>query len=159
MLIDARCRLAGTTCAAVVLVHGKDDCRSDVLRASGDTLVEAFVGAGIAVLMIDLRGHGASGNGRSTYGHQERQDVLGAVDWLRAQGDSQIGLPGALLGAASSLFAAADDPLIGAVVAGRPFADFGEMIDRQYSKLSHLPAFLLPGALAVAFMSGHLQAA
>jgi fermentation-respiration switch protein FrsA (DUF1100 family) len=35
------------------------------------------------------------------------------------------------------------------VVADSPFADFGEMIERQYSKLSHLPAFFLPGALAV----------
>jgi alpha-beta hydrolase superfamily lysophospholipase len=79
-LIDAWYRPAASTCAAVVLVHGKYACRSDVLRASGDTLVEAFVGAGVAVLMIDLRGHGASGNDRITYSHQKRQDVLGAVD-------------------------------------------------------------------------------
>jgi len=99
--------------------------------------------------MIDLRGHGTSSRARLTYGARERHDVLGAVDWLRAQGHGRIGVLGASMGAATSLLAAADEPGISALVADSAFTDFGLMIERQYRKLSHLPRCFLPGALAV----------
>jgi dipeptidyl aminopeptidase/acylaminoacyl peptidase len=50
--------------------------------------------------MIDLRGHGGSSTARLTYGARESQDVLGAVDWLRARGHGRIGVLGASMGAA-----------------------------------------------------------
>ena len=135
---------------AVVFVHGKDACRGDELKASTFELARRFRASGFAVLMIDLRGHGESSGARLTYGECERFDVLGAVDWLRAQGHARVGLLGASMGAASSLLAAADDLAIGAVVADSAFADFAQMIERQYRRLSRLPVFLLPGALALA---------
>lgn len=135
---------------AVVFVHGKDACRGDELKAPTFELARAFRASGFAVLMIDLRGHGESSRARLTYGECERFDVLGAVDWLRARGHAQVGLLGASMGAASSLLAAADEPAVRAVVADSAFADFAQMIERQYRRLSHLPSFLLPGALALA---------
>lgn len=134
---------------AVVFVHGKDACRGDELKSPTFALAGALVDAGLSVLMIDLRGHGSSGAARLTYGAHERFDVLGAVDWLRARGHQRIGLLGASMGAATSLFAAADDPGVAAVVADSPFADFGVMIERQYRRLSRLPICFLPGALAL----------
>ncbi len=135
---------------AVVFVHGKDACRGDELKASTFALAKAFAEAGLAVLMIDLRGHGHSSGARLTYGEHERFDVLGAVDWLRAQGHRRIGVLGASMGAAASLMAAADEPAIAALVVDSAFADFGLMIERQYARLSRLPGFVLPGALAIA---------
>lgn len=135
---------------AVVFVHGKDACRGDELKGSTFALARRFQAAGFAVLMIDLRGHGHSSGARLTYGARERYDVLGAVDWLRALGHARVGLLGASMGAASALLAAADEPAVGAVVADSAFADFALMIRRQYRKLSRLPAFVLPGALALA---------
>jgi len=134
---------------AVVFVHGKDACRGDELKSPTFALARALVDAGLSVLMIDLRGHGTSGAARLTYGAHERFDVLGAVDWLRGRGHQRIGLLGASMGAATSMFAAADDAGIAAVVADSPFADFGQMIERQYRRLSHLPTCFLPGALAL----------
>jgi len=135
---------------AVVFVHGKDACRGDELKSPTFALAGALVDAGLSVLMIDLRGHGSSGAARLTYGAHERFDVLGAVDWLRGRGHRRIGLLGASMGAATSLFAAADDLGVAAVVADSPFADFGVMIERQYRRLSHLPICFLPGALVLA---------
>ena len=137
------------TRGAVVFVHGKDACRGDELKADSAGLLRRLNEAGLAVLLIDLRGHGQSSNARLTYGHRERFDVLGAVDWLRAQGHQRIGVLGASMGAASTLLAAAEEPAICAVVADSAFADFGQMIERQYRKLCRLPACVLPGALAI----------
>ncbi|MBI5719077.1 MAG: alpha/beta fold hydrolase [Burkholderiales bacterium] len=134
---------------AIVFVHGKDACRGDELKGGSRALAQCLNEAGFAVLMIDLRGHGASSGARLTYGQRERFDVLGAVDWLRARGHARIGVLGASMGAASTLLAAADEPAIAAVVADSAFADFGQMIERQYRKLSGLPGFLLPGTLAI----------
>lgn len=134
---------------AVVFVHGKDACRGDELKCNTTTLAACFNEAGFAVLMIDLRGHGHSSRARLTYGQHERFDVLGAVDWLRAQGHARIGVLGASMGAASTLLAAADEPEIRAVVADSAFCDFGQMIERQYRNLTRLPAIVLPGALAI----------
>ncbi|HEX2009858.1 MAG TPA: alpha/beta fold hydrolase [Roseateles sp.] len=138
-----------STRGAVILVHGKDGCRGDVLKVHAGALVQGLTDSGLAVLMIDLRGHGQSSAARLTYGQHERFDVLGAVDWLQRQGHGPIGVLGASMGAASSLLAAADEPAIRALVADSAFADFGQMIQRQYRKLSHLPGFVLPGALAI----------
>lgn len=135
--------------AAVVFVHGKDACRGDELKTDTQALARQFGAAGFAVLMIDLRGHGDSSRARLTYGQRERYDVLGAVDWLRAQGHRRVGVLGASLGAASSLLAAADEPAIDALVADSAFADFGQMIERQFARQCRLPRCVLPGALAI----------
>ena len=59
----------------------------------------------------------------------------------------RIGVLGASMGASTSLLAAAEEPAIAALVADSAFADFGQMIQRQYRRLSHLPGCFLPGAL------------
>jgi uncharacterized protein len=135
--------------AAVVFVHGKDACRGSELRAPTFDLARAHVAAGISVLMIDLRGHGTSTRARMTYGAAEKLDVLGAVDWLRQQGHRRVGVLGASMGAASALLAAADDPVIDALVSDSAYAHFGTMIQRQFRHLSGLPSFFVPGALAL----------
>lgn len=136
---------------AVIFVHGLNGCRGGELKSPTFELARQLVDAGLSVLMIDLRGHGTSSAARMTYGKLERFDVLGAVDWLRTQGyaTSRIGVLGASMGAATALMAAADEPAIAAVVADSPFADFNQMIERQFRKLSGLPRFFLPGALAI----------
>lgn len=136
---------------AVVLVHGKDACRGDELKAPTHALAQGLRARGLSVLMIDLRGHGGSGDGRLTYSEHERHDVLGAVDFLIAQGHEPgtIGLLGASLGASSALRAAAIEPAVGALIADTPFADFGAMMHTQFRRLSGLPAWFMPGALAI----------
>ncbi len=152
---DGRAQIAGwylpapQPAGAVVFVHGKDACRGDELKSPTGALARALRDAGLSVLSIDLRGHGDSSRARLTYGARERHDVLGAVDWLRAQGQTRIGVLGASMGASTALMAAADEPGIAALVVDSPFADFHLMIQRQYRKLSGLPGCFLPGALVV----------
>jgi dipeptidyl aminopeptidase/acylaminoacyl peptidase len=138
--IDAAYLGARPGAPALVFVHGKDACRGAELVVSTAALVQSLHAAGFAVLMIDLRGHGGSSTARLTYGAHESQDVLGAVDWLRARGHGRIGVLGASMGAAASLVAAAEEPAIAAVVADSAFADLGDVLRRNYHRKTRLPA-------------------
>lgn len=149
--IDAWYLAAAPARGAVIFVHGLNGCRGGELKSPTFELARQLVASGLSVLMIDLRGHGTSSAARMTYGRLERFDVLGAVDWLRTQGyrPAHIGVLGASMGAVTALLAAADEPAIAAVFADSPFADFEQMIERQFRKLSGLPKIFLPGALAI----------
>ncbi len=149
--IDAWYLAAKPRRGAVVLVHGKDACRGDELKSPTFALVRTLLDAGLSVLCIDLRGHGTSSNARLSYGWHERHDVLGAVDYLIERGytPGRIGVLGASMGGAAALLAAAQERAIGAVVTDSAFADFHQMIHRQYTKLARLPHCFLPGALVI----------
>jgi dienelactone hydrolase len=104
-------------CAAVVLVVGQvgswgSDARVENRSLHVRTLAQALRARGITVLVARLRGHGES----------ERHDVLGAVDYLLAQGyrSGRIGVLGASIGASAALLAAAEEPAVRAVVADSP---------------------------------------
>jgi uncharacterized protein len=137
---------------AVLFVHGKDCGRGCEVRVSTEPLVRALHAAGVAVLLLDLRGHGESGRSRMTYGVRETEDVLGAIDWLRAQGfcEHRIGVFAASMGGAGVLRAALRDASIGPLVLDSTYADFAAMIDRQFSALTGLPRLFQPGALVAA---------
>lgn len=134
---------------ALILVHGKDGCRTCAFDQSAIALAGALQGRGFSVLMIDLRGHGGSGDGRFTFGLRERNDINGAVDWLLARGfaPGQIGLLGESMGAASAIGAAAAEPAIGALVADSSYAELLPVLEQEFPKTSGLPGFLLPGAV------------
>lgn len=134
---------------AVVLVHGKDSSRAREFGGRFVELAAALQQRGFATLMIDMRGHGESSAGRFSFGLQERQDVIGAVDWLESQGFARasVGLLGVSMGAASSIGAAHDDPTIGALVADCSYAEIYPLMQMHWSEASGLPDIFLPGAL------------
>ena len=135
---------------AVLFVHGKDCCRGGEVRVSTEPLVRALHEDGVSVLMLDLRGHGDSAASRMSYGIHETDDVLGAIDWLRAQGFEAgcIGVFAASMGGAGVLRAALREEAIGPLVLDSTYADFATMIEGQFSALTGLPRVFLPGALA-----------
>lgn len=135
---------------AVILVHGKDACRGDGGKAPSLTLAARLRDVGMSVLLIDLRGHGGSSPARMSYGWHERHDVLGAVDFLRSRGyaPGRIGVLGVSLGASTAVLAAAEEPAIGALVLDSAFASFEQVLGRQFSRMSRLPGWFLPGTLA-----------
>jgi dipeptidyl aminopeptidase/acylaminoacyl peptidase len=138
----------------VVLVHGKDSCRGDEFKASSHVLVQALRARGLGVFLLDLRGHGESAAARVTYGVRERDDVLGAVDWLMDRGylPGAIGLLGASMGGACAVAAARCELAVGAVVVDSTFADFNDMMQRKFRKLSGLPNLFLPVSLLFAWL-------
>lgn len=87
--------LYGDGAHAVVLAHG---ARFD--KASWTREARYLAEHGLRVLAIDFRGYGAS---RAPAPSDDRdagleQDLLGAVDWLRAQGATRVSLVGGSMG-------------------------------------------------------------
>lgn len=134
---------------AVILVHGKDSSRSTEFQGRFSEFATRLWEREFAVLMIDLRGHGASGDARLSFGLAERRDILGAVDWLMAQGfrAGSIGVLGVSMGAASAIGAAAEDPAIGALVADCSYAEIEPLMRRHWAQASGLPGIFLPSTL------------
>ena len=74
---------------AVVILHGHGGSYDlDLYRSP------ALHDAGFNVLLFDFRAHGRSEGKRVTFGYEERQDVLGAIDFLHKRGMQHIGLLG-----------------------------------------------------------------
>jgi len=78
--------------------------------------VPALHAAGFNVLMFDFRAHGRSDGRMSTIGYLERQDVLGAVDFVRAKSIERIGLLGFSMGGIAAMLTAPICPNVRAVV-------------------------------------------
>jgi pimeloyl-ACP methyl ester carboxylesterase len=109
---------------AVVIVHGwtwnrlgnnKGDLFSRISAAAQVELLKpahALHQAGYHVLMLDLRNHGRSGAGPTvTFGHDEANDLLGAVSYLKEREDvdpDRIGVLGYSMGANAAMFACAN---------------------------------------------------
>ncbi len=140
---------------AIIMAHGKDSCKGCEFGKRSLELARSYQQAGFNVLMIDLRGHGASSDARFTFGLRERHDVLGAYDWLRTHGNTTIGAFGVSMGAATVIGAAKLEPGIKAVLADSGYADFHVLLYEQFASVAKLPSFLVPGtALAVLALTG-----
>ena len=101
--------------AAVVLLHGAGSTRSNVLD-------EAAVLArnGFGVLMIDARGHGASGGRAMDFGWHGNADIAAATMFLAGRPDvdgTRIGVVGLSMGGEEALGASGSNDRIRAVVA------------------------------------------
>ncbi|MFU8826621.1 MAG: alpha/beta hydrolase [Brevefilum sp.] len=132
---------------AIILVHGRDASKQNAISGKFPQLAAELHTAGLAVLMMDLRGHGESAGKRYTFGVHERRDVLGAVDFLLQYGfeAGQIAALGISLGSAAVIGAAAEDTAIGALIAESAFADINLLIQPKWKAESGLPFLFLPG--------------
>jgi dipeptidyl aminopeptidase/acylaminoacyl peptidase len=134
---------------AVLLVHGVKSCRRDenVLLAAGMLHRNGF-----SVMLMDQRDHGDSDDEdlRFAGGTEEYLDVLGAWDWLVAQGipKERIGIAGMSFGAATSVIAGGEEPRVRAVWEDSSYADMAEAM-RDYLEREGYPAFLQPGAVLI----------
>lgn len=136
---------------AIIIAHGVGGCRGKEFTVGSHQLLEHLVECGFTVLVLDLRGHGASSPAPMTYGLSERHDVLGAVDWLikRGYAPGAIGVLGVGMGGVAAIGAAYTEPAIGALVLDSVYADFSSMMRRHFHSYSRLPRVWLPGALLV----------
>ena len=132
---------------AVIVVHGWGGCRRDpaILLPAGMLHRNSF-----SVLMIDMRDHGDSDveDGRYAAGTEEYRDVLGAWDWLRAQGvpAERIGLFGHSGGAPAVVMAMASEPGVAATWEDSGDADIEEALAEELARAG-FPGWLTPGGL------------
>jgi uncharacterized protein len=131
---------------AIILVHGRDASKQNAISGKLPKLAAQLHGAGLTVLMLDMRGHGQSEGKRYTWGVYERRDVLGAVDYLLDQGfvPGEIAALGISLGGAAVAGAAFEEPSIGALVLDSTFADLETLVRPNWRKESGLPMLFLP---------------
>ena len=134
----------------IVVVHGSEGNRAHPAeRMLG--IARDLVSYGYNVLMFDMRGHGESEGKHISAGYYERNDLLGALDYIRQHGiESKIGVLGFSMGAATSLMATAESGEIDAVVADCAYADIVSIIESEFSNRSNLPKFFIPIILFIA---------
>ena len=141
----------------IITTHGFGENRDD---PQGPTL---NLGAqlakhGFAVLAFDLQGEGQSPPAAMSMGLHEAYGILGAVDFLQSGPlpYPDLGRPrmiagwGVSLGAASLVFAAAQEPAIKALVMDAMFAEAEPLLEREIPLQSGLPSFFTPGILRAA---------
>jgi fermentation-respiration switch protein FrsA (DUF1100 family) len=105
------------------------------------SLAKTLVEAGYSVLMFDFCNSGLSSGHLTTIGFLEKQDLLGAIDWVRDHLPGKLGLIGFSMGATTSLLAAAEMPDIAGVVADSPFSQLKPYLKQNLSVWSRLPNF------------------
>jgi uncharacterized protein len=135
--------------AAFVIVHGLGDSLESYVDR-GDVLNRR----GYAVLLIDLRAHGASEGRYTTLGGREREDVRAAMGSLRRSGRAAAGLVlmGHSMGAVAVLRAAVGQPDVRAVIVEAPYDDYRANVYRHAWLLYHLPKWapIIPITIAMA---------
>ncbi|UCC62069.1 MAG: alpha/beta fold hydrolase [Anaerolineae bacterium] len=124
---------------AVIIVHGwtwnrLGNNRSGILACVGSSPAElltparALNDAGYHVLMLDLRNHGCSGSSPAvTFGHDEANDLLGALRYLSGRDDvdaNRVGVLGYSMGANAVMFACARTKAIKAAIVVQPVRPF-----------------------------------
>jgi dipeptidyl aminopeptidase/acylaminoacyl peptidase len=96
---------------------------------------------GYNVLMFDFRGHGRSEGRHVSMGYYERQDLLGATDYLQSRGIDHVGVIGFSMGGAVAMATAPHTEAIRAVVSDGGFARLSDTIGAGV-RAQGLPGFL-----------------
>jgi dipeptidyl aminopeptidase/acylaminoacyl peptidase len=131
----------------VVLVHsyGKNRLQFGIQTVD---LIKEFLNKGYNVFTFDLRDSGESGGNSSTFGCNEKQDVLAAVKYVYSQGSKHITLMGFSTGASASILAAAESESVDAVIADSPYSDLKTYLAQNLDEWSHLPSILFNRTVA-----------
>jgi fermentation-respiration switch protein FrsA (DUF1100 family) len=87
---------------AILLLHGYTGSIAPDIVEYGPYLRRTA-----GVLGLDFRGHGGSGDGPTTFGLLEVEDIAGALDWLGDQGIERVALIGTSMGGISAIAAVA----------------------------------------------------
>ncbi|HZP84042.1 MAG TPA: alpha/beta hydrolase [Chthonomonadaceae bacterium] len=115
--------------AVIVVCHGYPYNRCEMLPHA-----RFLHEAGFTVLLFDFRAMGESEGDLSTIGHEEVQDLLGALDYLTRRQDTAhlpVGALGHSLGGAVAIMAAARDERVRAVVAEASYPTLQHALDAR----------------------------
>jgi uncharacterized protein len=140
--------VSSTDRPVIILLHGFAAHRAEPQeRVFG--IIRKLHSNGYNVLTFDFRAHGLSEGKHISAGYYEKNDLLGAIDYIRNNGIvSQIGVLGFSMGAAISLMTAAECKEINAVVADSSFSDVLSIIKAKMPR-KHFLSFITPAIVSV----------
>jgi uncharacterized protein len=126
----------------IILAHqyGKNKLQFDSLSFN---MIKDFNNKGYNVFTFDFRGSGSSSGKLTTFGLKEKDDLLGAVSYIKSQGAENITLMGFYTGASTCIMAAADDKYsadINAVIADSAYSDLNEYLNDILPQWTGLPS-------------------
>src|SRR3990167_2689401 len=120
----------------IIVMHGYPADKANLLG------IAEFLAKDFNVFLFDFRSFGKSGGRYTTAGYLERNDLLGAIQYLEKEKNiTKIGLYGFSLGGAVALMA--EHKNVKAIVTDSAYAKLGNMIKHMYS-----PFFILKYPLA-----------
>jgi uncharacterized protein len=125
----------------VILLHGYPADKGNILPAL------AFLHEDFNLLLFDFRYLGASEGSYSTAGAKEVEDLVAAVQFLKARGVKEVGVWGFSMGGAVALMAIERVPEIKAVVSESSYASLAQMA----LQLLRIPVLNYPMAYLVGF--------
>ena len=134
---------------AVIIVHSYGKNRLEYGIETVD-LIKEFLNRNYGVLAFDLRNSGESDGKDSTFGYNEKDDVLAAIRYMNSQGYKNITLLGFSTGASASILAAAENESVDAVIADSTYADLEGYLSSSLDKMTNLPAFPFNRAITFA---------
>ncbi|MCB9436981.1 MAG: alpha/beta fold hydrolase [Anaerolineales bacterium] len=109
---------------------------------------------GFNVLMFNFRGHGTSTGKNVTFGWQERDDVLGAVDFLAERGYAPVGILGLSMGAVAALHAANHTDQIACMVLDGLMASLPKTLSAWLQRKGLPPFMATPFIYAALWLGG-----
>lgn len=122
----------------IIMAHGYKNNRLQFNEKTLD-LISGLQSRGFNVFTFDFRNSGISGGDKTTIGINEKDDLLGAIKYVKSIGGKHIVLMGFSMGASTAIHAAAESPDVEAVIADAPFADMDAYLKDNLSVWSSLP--------------------
>ncbi|MEG3581446.1 MAG: alpha/beta fold hydrolase [Chloroflexota bacterium] len=128
----------------IIWVHGLDGERSG---GEGKLeMIKEINQIGFSVLTFDLRGHGISGDAPLGLGIREKNDIYGAINFLRQDKDiEKVGLWGISYGAVAVIDSAVNEPESGGIVgviADTPYFSVPELLSKEVSDRTPIPKLI-----------------
>ena len=125
----------------VILAHGYGKNRFNFEEQSLE-MIKTLLSNGYNVLAFDLRNSGKSDGKQFTLGYYEKDDVLGAISFVKSQGIDKVSLLGFSTGANAVLLAAGKNiSSVDAVIADTPYFTPEGFLQDSIFNLTKLPAF------------------
>ncbi|UTR07366.1 alpha/beta fold hydrolase [Alkalihalobacillus sp. LMS6] len=130
---------------AVIFAHGYGYNRTE-MPFSPLQLASRLSEEGYHVFMFDFRNSGMSEQAPTTFGGNEKTDLLSAIDYVsETRGVEDIALMGWSMGAVTSIMAGAESEEVKAVIADSPFANLSEYAADSFEYWTGLPKSFATG--------------